>query len=161
MREYLCECMTCHGRSPARFEEPFPEVGDIFDLPCEACGKITPHTRALTRKARAEIRAREEEQKLRQSIIDQCERYGFQYRFLYESVIIITPISSWQFGYHSSRKTLRHESTIKINFETGNYAKTHEQFRDRKMTCTEVIDYIADHDRWRQEQMATEKGQAD
>ncbi|MBR5109725.1 MAG: hypothetical protein IK099_05980 [Clostridia bacterium] len=39
-------------------------------------------------------------------------------------------ISSWQFQYHESRKTLRHESTVKINFETGDYAKTHEQFRD-------------------------------
>ena len=52
--------------------------------------------------------------------------------------------------HHESRKTLRHESTHKINFETGDYAKTHEQFRNRKMTCEEVIDYIAAHDEWRQ-----------
>ena len=84
--------------------------------------------------------------------ITRCQQYGFQCRFLYESVIITTPISSWQFGYHESRKTLRHESTVKINFETGDYAKTHEQFRERKMTCLEVIDYIAEHDKWRQEQ---------
>lgn len=51
--------------------------------------------------------------------------------------------------FYNSRKTLRHESTVKINFETGDYAKTHEQFRDRKMTCEEVIDYIAEHDKWR------------
>ncbi len=45
-----------------------------------------------------------------------------------------------------------YESTIKVNFKTGDYAKTHEQFRDRKMTCEEVIDYIARHEKWRAEQ---------
>ena len=41
---------------------------------------------------------------------------------------------------------------IRQNFETGDIAKTHEQFRDRKMTCEEVIDYIAEHDAWRAQQ---------
>lgn len=45
------------------------------------------------------------------------------------------------------KKTLRHESTTKINFATGDYAFTHEQFRDQKMTFEEVIDYIAAHDK--------------
>ena len=152
MRQYLCECQRCQAQQSYFFDEPFPSMGDVFDQFCKNCGEITAHTRVLTRKARAEAHADQEEQALRQSIIAHCKHYGFQCRFLYESVIITTPISSWQFGYHESKKTLRHESTIKINFETGDYAKTHEQFRDRRMSCIEVIDYIAEHDKWWQEQ---------
>ena len=152
MRQYLCECLKCHNQQPYFFDEPFPTAGDTFEQVCKNCDEATTHTRVLTRKAKAEVHAAQEEQALKQSIITRCQQYGFQCRFLYESVIITTPISSWQFGYHESRKTLRHESTVKINFETGDYAKTHEQFRERKMTCLEVIDYIAEHDKWRQEQ---------
>ena len=43
-------------------------------------------------------------------------------------------------------KTLRHESTVKINFDTGDPAAMHYQFRDRKMSNADVIDYIANHD---------------
>ena len=152
MRQYMCECQKCQAQQNYIFDEPFPSVDDVFDMFCKNCGETTAHKRVLTRKARSEINAYREEQALRQSIIAHCESYGFQCRFLYESVIITTPISSWQFGYHESMKTLRHESTVKINFETGDRAKTHEQFRDRKMSCNEVIDYIAKHDQWRQEQ---------
>jgi hypothetical protein len=67
-------------------------------------------------------------------------------------VIITTPISSWQFGYHDRLKTLRHESTYKVNLRTGDPAKTHEQFKNRKMSNEEVIEYIAAHDQWRQDQ---------
>lgn len=31
------------------------------------------------------------------------------------------------------------------------YARTHEKFRSKKMTCEEVIEYIAEHDEWRRE----------
>jgi translation initiation factor IF-3 len=47
---------------------------------------------------------------------------------------------------------VKNESTVKINFETGNYAKMHVQFRGRKMSCEEVIDYIVAYDEWRQKQ---------
>ena len=100
----------------------------------------------------AELRRQEEERKLRQSIIDACSAHGFTCRFLYESVIITTPLADWSFPYHEARKTLRHESTVKVNFKTGDYAKTHEQFRNRKMTCQEVIEYIAKHEKWRSKQ---------
>ncbi len=80
-----------------------------------------------------------------------CNEKGFSCRFLYQSVIITTDLSDWCFDYHLSRITLYHESTIKINFTTGNYAKAHVQFRNRKMTIPEVIDYIAKHDLWRKE----------
>ena len=152
MRQYLCECLKCRNQQSYFFDEPFPSADDVFDRFCKSCGETTAQKRFLTRKARAEAHARQEEQALRQSILERCEYHGFQCRFLYESVIITTPASSWQFDYHKSRKTLRHESTIKVNLETGDYAKTHEQFRNRKMSCTEVIDYIAAHDNWRQEQ---------
>lgn len=78
--------------------------------------------------------------------------YGFLYRFLYQSVIITTQLSDWCFDYHQSAITLYHESTIKINFETGNFAKAHVQFRNQKMSVPEVIDYIAAHDDWRASQ---------
>lgn len=112
----------------------------------------TVFARTLTKKTLSEMRRNQAESDLKQSITDYCAQYGFHCRFLYESVIITTPIADWSFGYHERLKTLRHESTTKINFKTGDYAKTHEQFANRKMTCFEVIDYIAAHDQWRQKQ---------
>ena len=106
-------------------------------------------TRVLTRKAAAELRRRQAEADLRQSILDRCAEHGFQCRFLYQSVIITTPLSDWCFDYHTPKKILYHESTTKINFATGDYAKAHVQFRDRRMSPIEVIDYIADHDSWK------------
>jgi len=60
--------------------------------------------------------------------------------------IITTPVATWAFDYHQKLKTLRHESTIKINFDTGDPAAMHYQFRNRKMSNSDVIEYIADHD---------------
>jgi len=65
-------------------------------------------------------------------------------------MVITTPVARWQFNYHQKVKTLRHESTVKVNFETGKPAAMHYQFRDRKMSWRDVIDYIAAHDAWRQ-----------
>lgn len=110
---------------------------------------MTEYTRVLTKKAAAEQRKKEQEQSLRSLIVAKCNQYGFKCRFLYQSVIITTPISEWSFDYHTPRITLYHESTDKINRDTGNYAKSHLQFRDKKMTSVEVIDYIAGHDAWR------------
>lgn len=70
-------------------------------------------------------------------------------RFLYQSVIVTTPLADWCFDYHQRKITLYHESTIKINFATGDFVKSHLQFANRKMTPLEVIDYIASHDAWR------------
>ena len=63
-------------------------------------------------------------------------------------------LADWCFDYHQSRITLYHESTVKINFETGDYAKSHLQFANRKMKPLDVIDYIAAHDAWRAEKNA-------
>lgn len=152
MRHYVCECQVCHTQQQYAFEEPYPALGAIFSRPCNACCDVTPHTRVLTKRTQKELRAQQEESALRQVILDQCVALGFQARFLYQSVIITTPISSWQFDYHSKLKTLRHESSVKVNFATGDPAFTHEQFRDRKMSISEVIDYIATHDEWRARQ---------
>jgi len=152
MRHYLCECMACHTRQQYAFDEPYPDIGESFLRQCNHCCQMTPHFRVLTRKAMAELRAKEEEATLRQGIAKKCEQMGFTCRFVYESVIVSTPISSWQFDYHRRLKTLRHESTVKWNFKTGDPAFTHEQFRDRKMSNDEVIDYIAAHDAWRAKQ---------
>lgn len=152
MRQYMCECSQCGGQNHLTFEEPYPKYGDQFIRYCKHCNNNTSQTMVLTKKIAKELHKEQAEKDLKESIRCYCQKYVFSCRFLYESVIITTPVSSWQFQYHNSRKTLRHESTIKINFETGNPAKTHEQFRDKKMSCEEVIDYIAAHDEWRQKQ---------
>ena len=152
MRQHICTCLKCGGQNHLHFDKPYPQYGDQFIRYCKHCEADEPQTMTMTRKVATELRKQATEEALKQSIIDHCQKYGFACRFLYESVIITTPVSSWQFQYHDSRKTLRHESAVKVNFKTGDYAKTHEQFRDRKMTCEQVIDYIAAHDEWRARQ---------
>ncbi len=101
---------------------------------------------ALTRKEKAKLRREAEEAELKATIRKRCDLYGMFCRFYLESVIINSPVAKWQFAYHDRLKTLWHESTVKINFETGDYAAMHNQFRNRRMTSEEVIDYIARHD---------------
>lgn len=150
MRHYECECLKCGRKAQIAFpSEPYPEIGEAFVRFCPSCSEETQMQRVLTRKAAAELRRRQAEADLRQSILDRCAEYGFQFRFLYQSVIITTLLSGWCFDYHTPKKTLYHESTTKINLTTGDYAKAHVQIRDRHMSPIEVIDYIAVHDSWR------------
>ncbi len=121
-------------------------MGDCFPHYCDLCRKEMLFTRVLTRKAQAEINRIAEENALQESIRNKCIFYGFSCRFCGESAIITTPKAMWQFDYHQKLKTLRHESTVKINFDTGAPAAMHYQFRDRKMSNADVIDYIANHD---------------
>ena len=151
MRQYECECLICGRKRQVAFTEPYPEFGETFIKHCTFCTSDTLHTRVLTRKTASELRAAAYEKALRQSIVDKCTEKGFKCRFLYQSVIITTPLADWCFDYHQTKITLYHESTIKINFKTGAYAKTHVQFRERKMKPLEVIEYIAAHDAWRAE----------
>ena len=147
MRHYECVCSQCGIRRQLAFRaEPFPEIGDVFLFACASCGEETEHTRVLTKKAAAELRRRQQEEALRDSIMKQCAEHNFRCRFLHQSVIITTDLSDWCFDYHESRITLYHESTVKINFATGNYAKAHVQFASRKITPQEFIEYIAKHD---------------
>lgn len=152
MRQYLCECMTCGRQKNMHFEEPYPLMGDMFSHYCDYYQEDTIFTRTVTKKAQAEMNRIAEENALQESIRDRCDSYGFNCQFYLESVIITTPLASWQFQYHEKLKTLRHESTVKINFETGDAAWSHVQFRDRKMSNDEVIDYIAAHDAWKQKE---------
>ena len=150
MRHYECECLICGTAKQIAFQtEPYPNLGDVFRHTCSICQTETEHARRLTKKAASEMRKALAENALKERIAAQCRKYDFCHRFLYQSVIITTPLAQWSFDYHKSRITLYHESSVKINFQTGNYAKTHVQFRDRKMTLEEVIDYIAAHDDWR------------
>lgn len=150
MRHYECVCKKCGIKRQILFRgEPYPEIDELFLLDCSSCQEKTQHTRSLTRKAIAELRRKQQEADLRASIAAKCAEYGFQHRFLYQSVIITTSLADWCFDYHDARITLYHESTIKINFETGNYAKAHVQFRNKKITPAEVIDYIQKHDEWK------------
>ena len=160
MRHYECKCTVCgYKRQIAFSQEPYPELDDVFSFNCPSCNCETEYTRVLTKKAAAEQRKKEQEQSLRSLIVAKCNQYGFKCRFLYQSVIITTPISDWSFDYHTPRITLYHESTEKINRDTGNYAKSHLQFRDKKMTSVEVIDYISKHDIWRMEQNMAKRSQ--
>jgi len=113
---------------------------------------IQNHTRVLTRKTQAELRRRQEEEDLKKSISDQCARHGFTCRFLYQSVIITTPLADWCFDYHEKYKTLYHENTPNTKYLTGHYVKAHTQFNGKKMTVSAVIEYIASHEGWRAEQ---------
>lgn len=150
MRIYECKCLVCNTVTQICFSsEPYPKYGQDFSDFCKKCDKETTFTRTLTRKTEKEIKREKEENDLRQTIIDYCNLYGFQWRFLYQSVIITTPMSEWCFDYHQKRITLYHESTVKINFSTGDYAKAHCQFREKSMSAIEVIEYIASHDQWR------------
>lgn len=150
MRHYECECLACGVKKQLAFRDaPYPQFGETFARYCTVCGTETTFTRVLTRKTAAELRAAERERALRQSIADRCAELGFRYRFLYQSVIVMTPLSDWCFDYHERKITLYHESTVKINFATGDYAKAHMQFHARKMTPLEVLSYIAVHDAWR------------
>ena len=153
MRYYECSCLLCgHKKQLPFLKEPYPAIGEVFLFHCSFCDISTEHTRVLTKKAKAEIRRKEQEELLRSSIVERCESYGFHCRFLFQSVIVTTPLSDWCFDYHISLITLYHESTVKINRETGNYAKSHVQFRNKKMNPLEVIDYIAKHDIWKANQ---------
>ena len=98
------------------------------------------------------IRRRQEEEDLKKSISDQCARHGFTCRFLYQSVIITTPLADWCFDYHEKYKTLYHENTPNTKYLTGHYVKAHTQFKGKKMTVSAVIEYIASHEGWRAEQ---------
>ena len=158
MTNYECECTLCKTQRQIHFEtKPYPEYGDVFPFHCPLCDIETPFTRILTRKTRAEVRAKQEEQNLQHTIIERCTYYGFQYRFLYQSVIVTTNLSDWCFDYHQPKITLYHESTYKINLETGDFAKAHIQFRNQKITPAKVIDYIASHDEWRTQQNLLKK----
>jgi len=151
-RHYECECMSCGVQRTIAFqEEPFPKPKDTFLYPCPTCGDRTNHTRVMNRKTLAELRREQQEEELRSSIVEKCATHGFTCRFLYQSVIVTTPIADWCFDYHQRKITLYHESTIKINFATGDYAKSHLQFANRKMSPLDVIEYIASHDAWRAE----------
>ena len=153
MRQFVCECLNCGLKKTRQFkEEPYPEYGEVFVAHCKVCDSDQNHTRVLTRKTQAELRRRQEEEDLKKSISDQCARHGFTCRFLYQSVIITTPLADWCFDYHEKYKTLYHENTPNTKYLTGHYVKAHTQFNGKKMTVSAVIEYIASHEGWRAEQ---------
>lgn len=152
IRCYECRCKKCERTMQITFKsEPFPVIGEEFYFDCKICGEKTPYTRVLTRKAKADLKRFEDEEKLRQEISTLCARHDFSCRFLYQSVIIKTDISTWCFDYHKKNKTLYHESTIKINFETGEPCFAHIQFENRYISTEEIIEYITSHDARKQD----------
>ena len=50
MRQYFCECQTCHAQCNVLFDGLYPESNTTFSHLCPACGSETLHTRVLTRK---------------------------------------------------------------------------------------------------------------
>lgn len=146
MRKYLCRCLDCNTEQLIDFNEPFPLFGDVIKSYCKICLAEKEFTRVLTKKAQAEMNIKAEEDALKKRIADRCALYGFTTRPLYQSVVIQTPKAEWSFDYHQKLKTLLHESTYPFNLNTGAPAKAHIQFRNRKLTIEEIIDYIAKHD---------------
>ena len=152
MKHYESECLICGKKTQIAFStEPYPKYGELFRHFCSTCEADTDHTRTLTKKTASQIRKNQAEHRLREEIITLCKAKDFSCRFLHQSVIVTTDLSDWCFDYHQSKITLYHESTTKINFATGNYAKSHVQFRNRKISISEVIEYIASHEIWRKE----------
>ena len=76
----------------------------------------------------AELRAAEEEATLRQEIVEKCERMGFACRFVYESVVISTPVSSWQFD--CLRRELRMQSAMPLLSERLHLAREDQFCQD-------------------------------
>lgn len=146
MRKYLCFCLKCKTERLLDFDEPFPLYGDVFKSYCQNCLAEEDFTRVLTRKAKAELNIKAEEDTLKKRISDRCALYGFTTRQLFQSIVIQTPKAEWSFDYHKRLKTLLHESTYPFSLKTGAPAKAHIQFKDRKLTIEEIIDYIARHD---------------
>ena len=147
MKHFECECMKCGAKSQIGFlNEDFPNYGQVFLHTCKKCNQITEHRRVLTKKTNAELKKTEAENQLRKSIINKCKELNLGCEFWYRAVIITTPISKWNFDYHRMKITLYHESTVKVNFKTGNPAALHIQFKDKKIKPIQVIDYIAQHD---------------
>ncbi len=148
MRCFACVCENCMQTNQITFHrEPYPALNESFIHYCPHCKRKCMHRRIMTKKALAEQRKQEQEAALKKSIVEECAKHGFTCRFLYESVVVTTPLADWQFDYHKDKKTLYHESTVKINFSTGDYAKAHIQFRDRKISNLEIISYVARHDK--------------
>lgn len=159
MRQYLCECSVCKNRYNLWFdEEPFPILGDSFFRHCPCCNEGTSFQRVATRKARSELRVIEEERTLKEAIEEECRRRGFTCEFLYQSVVIRTPVAHWKFDYHTARKTLWHESTYRVNLQTGVPAVRHKQFEARKISWQDVISYIERHDQWKAKQKEMDGG---
>lgn len=132
-RQIVCQCATCGSRANFTFpSDTCPQYGEHFPHYCTTCACEREHVLVLTRKIATEIRVAEQERQLHDSILALCTHYGFICRFVYQSVLITTPVCNWFFDYHRPRKTLYHESTIKVNFVTGDYAKSHKQFKSEK-----------------------------
>ena len=147
--DYTIKCARCGKENPIRVSgADLPDPDAVIVHRCKGCEAETSHSYVLTRKFRTALRQKQKEEEQRQQLRALCEGYGFACRFLFQSVIITTPLSDWCFDYHQSRVTLWHESTIKVNFTTGDAAKAHCQFRERKMTAAQVIEYISEHEKW-------------
>ncbi len=145
--QYQCVCCNCGYQRQMNFSRTeAPKDEQVFQSFCERCSAETVWKRVQTKKLLREQKCKEQEKNLRNTIMQLCHTYGFQCRFLYESVIIKTPVCRWQYDYHRAKKTLYHESTTKINFATGNRADFHVQFRDKKISNEDLIAYIAEHD---------------
>ncbi len=147
-----CKCLKCDFITQVYFEqEDVPLYGDRFLHRCKKCCEETVFTRVLTKRLRREW-CKTYDERVLADIAAKCSEYGFTYRVVFQSVVIQTPLSKWSFDFHVAKKTLYHENAVKYNRKTGNYAQAHAQFRDRRMRCTAIIDFIAAHEQWKLDQ---------
>lgn len=147
MHHYECICQSCQTHQQFGFDNDTSlSISQEFYAYCKTCCSEKLFRRVLTKKVLAEQKRIEQEAQLRDSLAKLCESHGLSCRFLYQSILIKTPLAEWQFDYHASTITLYHESRFKRDPQTGDYMKFHCQFRNRKITPAEAIKYIVKHD---------------
>ena len=147
VRNMACICTVCGSEVQVGFDVDFlPDINSTVERMCSKCGcKQTLRFRE-TKKLRAQRRRIQEDQELRDHITQLAEQYGFKCCFIYQHVTVTTPVGSWQFNLYGSKKKLFHESSYKVNLQTGNKAFWHLQF-ERKMSLEELFLYVSNHEK--------------
>lgn len=88
----------------------------------------------------------------RERITRICGENGFVQSFREPFACIKTDISEWRFDYHKDRVTLLHKNDAPVLDEiTGAVMDYHVQFANYDLTVEQVIDGIADHEKWKKE----------
>lgn len=147
VRNMACICTGCGSDIQVGFDVDFlPDINSTIERMCTKCGCEQKLRFRETRKLLAERRRMQEEQELRERITGLSEQYGFKCCFIYQHVTVTTPVGSWHFNLYGPKKKLFHESTYKVNLQTGNKAFWHLQF-ERKMSYEQLFLYISNHEK--------------
>lgn len=81
-----------------------------------------------------------------------CAVHGFILSFKDTAACIKTDLSEWRFDYHKERITLLHKNNGPVLDEiSGAVMDYHVQYVNRDMAVEQVVEGIADHEKWRKE----------